>query len=304
MNLLDALLRPSELAPAQSVGDWWRHQQQLLTPARATADIALLGGHRADRLAWAFASGYHAALLRLLPDAPRDRRLALCVTEAGGAHPKVLNTILWRDGEQLRLRGEKSFVTLGSFAERLLIIASEGEDEDGRKRLRAVWVDAGAEGVEVEDLPAFPIVPEIPHALVRLQDAPVSPQAVLAGDAWSQVVKPFRTVEDIHVNAALVGFLLNMGSQNRWPGSLIERLLALALSLRALAEAPPERPETHLALAGALELARSLLGEADWSAVGEDIRERWARDQALLRVASKAREARRAAAWEAVAHEE
>lgn len=301
MTLFEALLRQNELPPARSVGDWWQHQQSLMRPEWATADIALLGGHRADRLAWAFASGYHAALLRMLPDSPRDRRLALCVTEAGGAHPKALQTTLWRDGDQLRLRGEKSFVTLGSFAERLLIIASEGEDEQGRKRLRAVWVDSQAEGVEVEDLPAFPIVPEIPHALVRLHDAPVSAPAVLAGDAWTRVVKPFRTVEDIHVNAALVGFLLNIASQYRWPASLIERLLSLALSLRALAEAPPDRPETHLALAGALELARALVAETDWSAVDEGSRELWTRDQALLRVASKAREARRVAAWEAIA---
>lgn len=297
MSLFDALLRVSDVGPTPGIGDWWR--REVARTERSTAALALLGGHAADRLAWAFASGYRAALLRVAPGAPRDRRLALCATEAGGAHPREMNTRLARDGDTWRLDGEKGFVTMGSFAERLLTIASCGEDGDGRKVLRAVWVDADADGVTIEDLPALPMVPEIPHAVVRFVGARVGGGAILAEDAWIGLVKPFRTVEDIHVHAALTGWLLRLSAAHRWPESARERLLAHTHTLCGLAEAPPDDAATHLALAGALTSGQALLTELEpcWRLVDPDTREMWERDRGLLRVASKAREARREAAW-------
>ena len=61
-----------------------------LPPRRA--EQALLGGFDADRVGWAFASGYQAALRALLPELPADAVAAFCVTEESGNRPRDIHT--------------------------------------------------------------------------------------------------------------------------------------------------------------------------------------------------------------------
>ncbi len=49
-------------------------------------EAAVRGGARADRVGYAFAAGYQAALRALFPLAPGQLG-SLCATEAHGAHP-------------------------------------------------------------------------------------------------------------------------------------------------------------------------------------------------------------------------
>jgi hypothetical protein len=72
---------------------------------------------------------------------------------------------------------------------------------------------------------------------------------------------------------------------------------------RALAGEEPLAPATHVALAGLLAQAKRALERMDscWSLVDEGTRTRWERDRAILGVAGKARDARRDAAWRALA---
>ena len=83
------------------------------------------------------------------------------------------------------------------------------------------------------------------------------------------------------------------------PRDVVERLLALAVAVRAAALADAKLPITHAVIAGAFELvAREVAAvEALWSASPDDEWQRWQRDRALLQVAGKAREARRDKAW-------
>src|SRR5690349_23846938 len=55
--------------------------------------------------------------------------------------------------------------------------------------------------------------------------------AILPGDGYSQYVKPFRTVEDIHVQAAVLSYLMREGQRLGWPQGWIERLSALLAAL-------------------------------------------------------------------------
>jgi alkylation response protein AidB-like acyl-CoA dehydrogenase len=264
----------------------------------APIDRGMAGGFAADRLGLAFAAGYQAALEALVPGAPGEAR-ALCATEEGGAHPRAIRTTLERDTEgRLWIRGRKRWATLATEAEALLVVASVGTDAAGRNRLRIARVPARAEGVRIAPMPATPFAPEIQHAEIEI-DAAVEEDAVLEGDGYDMYLKPFRTLEDVHVHGATLGYLVGVGRRSGWPEAALERLAAAIVGAQAIAAAPPEAPETHAALAGLLALTRDVAGDAAlWERVAPEERARWARDQGLLAVAGRAREARRARAWE------
>ncbi|MCA9606049.1 MAG: acyl-CoA dehydrogenase [Myxococcales bacterium] len=262
---------------------------------RPPAEAALVLGTVADRLGWAFAGGYLAALNALLPDRDPSRTAALCATEAAGVHPKAIATS-FADGA---VDGEKTFVTLAGAAEDLLVLAKEGEDPEGRPRLVLVKVDAAAPGVARTTLPATPFVPEIEHASVRFDGAPATR---LPGDGWADYVRPFRTVEDIHVHLSALAFAVAHGRRHdavRPP--VVEIALAQITALSQLATEDPSSPATHLALAAVIDASAGVIDGVDLDALPEDERARWQRDRALFGVAGKARAQRRARAWERLA---
>jgi hypothetical protein len=146
---------------------------------------------------------------------------------------------------------------------------------------------------------AAPFIPEIPHAEITLDRVAVTAADLLPGDGYDNYVKPFRTIEDIHVHAALLGYLVGVAQRRAFARDVIERLLALAVAIRGAALADPKSPTTHVALAGMFALvAREVAAiEALWAPSPDDEWQRWQRDRALLQVAGKARDARRDKAW-------
>jgi acyl-CoA dehydrogenase len=128
----------------------------------------------------------------------------------------------------------------------------------------------------------------------------VADDELLPGDGYDDVLKPFRTIEDTHVLAAAVGWAIGVGTTSQWDRGWTERALATLASLRAIGQAEPSSPSTHLALAGALDLAHSLLSGAAWDRAPESTRRRWERDRPLLDVARQVRAARLEAAWRAM----
>jgi alkylation response protein AidB-like acyl-CoA dehydrogenase len=251
---------------------------------------AVVGGARADRAGHAFAIGYTAALEALAG----DTRAAFCVTEDGGNHPRAIETRLV-DG---RVTGTKRWATLADRAAHLLVVARDGTDPAGRPRLRVVRVPRDAPGVTLE-LSVAAFVPEIAHARVTLDGAAGE---VLPGDGYADYVKPFRTVEDIHVHAALVGYWFGAARQRGFAHALLEQLAMSAAALVALAGEDARAPATHVALGGALAASAALVGEleAAWTNAPDEEWTRWQRDRAILQVAGKARGERLARAWEAL----
>jgi alkylation response protein AidB-like acyl-CoA dehydrogenase len=255
----------------------------------------------ADGVAGAFLSGYRAALARLIPNLPAGRAVCLCATESAGAHPRAIATRLEPDGDGFRVTGRKQWVTGGPLADLLLVVASTGVDATGKNRLRLVQVDARAPGVTIEPMPPTPFVPEIPHAQVALDRVRVAADALLPGDGYDRYLKPFRTVEDIHVHAAVLAFLLAAAVRRDLPRPLRDELAAALVLARALAGAAPLAAETHVALAGALAQAQRLAAQVRAALPAEDsLGPLLDRDLPLLQVAGKARAARIEAAWAAL----
>lgn len=298
-RLLHHLLEtPPAAAPCPSVAAFRVRSAALLAGFPHTVDRAAVAGFHADRLGYAFAGGYQAALERLLPDLG-PLRASFCATETGGAHPSAVATQLAFRPGGATLTGHKAFATLATEAEVLLVVASEGRRADGRNRLRLVHVPADAPGLTIRPLDPLPFAPEIPHAAVDLAAVPVAAAAIREGDGYTRYLKPFRTIEDVHVMAAVAGHLVATARAHGWPEDFVESLLAVLLALRALGDEDPLDPAVHIALAGALaDLQRAVaLADPWWDSAPAPLRDRWRRDRPLLDVAGTARRKRRDAAW-------
>ncbi len=288
-------------AECRDVAEWWPRFREAAQTWRNPMDRAIAAGFRADRVGWAFASGYQAALHALFPGVPEDRIAALCVTETEGNSPKAIKSLLRKQGDGWVLHGAKRWTTLGPDGALFFVAARDADVAGERPALRVARVAADSPGVHVETMPPTKFVPEVPHARLRFEDVRLPDDALLPGDGYDEYVKPFRTVEDLHVHAAIIAYLVREARRLAWPNPWIERTAAHLHTLRALAAEDRDSPATHVALAGALAVGDGLLAEADthWDAAGGDAASnRWKRDRELFKVAAAARVQRTARAWE------
>lgn len=282
-----------DLTDLESVWQGYRNARDAgSNPFRAAAKVA----SEVDRLGLAFAAGYSAALETLVPGVALP--CALCVTEVDGAHPRAIQTALTaaEGGSGYTLNGSKSFVTFGDRARTLVIAARVGQQPDGRPELAVVRIPSDREGVLVQELPPIPFVPEVPHARVEFQNVVVDASERLSGDGYLRYVKPFRTVEDIHVYGSALAYLLGLAKRTKAPSDLLTELRAAIATLDGLREGPPLDPNIHVALHAVIQDAARLLStdsfSSVWDAAPEEERLRWERDRKLLQVANSAREAR------------
>jgi alkylation response protein AidB-like acyl-CoA dehydrogenase len=301
--LIACLQAPPQARTITQVADWWRVWQSLNSPEASPAALAIAGGFAADRVGWAFASGYQAALRALVPDLRHDVLAAFCVTETEGNRPRnIRTTIAPQPDGVLRIDGTKRWTTLGPASSLMLIVgALPASDGAGRAVLRVARVPSPTPGLVLQPMPPTRFVPEVPHAQVLMQDVRVNADALLPHDGYDAYVKPFRTIEDLHVTLAVLAYLLREGRARRWSAAFNEQTVAALSLLSQLADEDARAASTHIALAGALRIAHRLYADALplWAAAGDDpAAQRWQRDAALFEVAGSAREQRAARAWE------
>lgn len=284
-------------APCSDVAAWWPSFRATARTWRNPMDRAIVAGFAADRVGWAFASGYQAALHALFPGAPEDKICALCVTEEEGNTPKAIRTSLIDN----RLNGSKKWTTLGPDGALFFVAARDEAASKERAAIRIARVDSNLPGIRIESMPPTKFVPEVPHARLKFENVAIAEDDLLAGDGYELYVRPFRTVEDLHVHAAVLAYLVREARRLQWPQGWVERSVALLYSLQNLSIANPSTPETHIAVAGALAIGSALRkeGESYWkNAASDPAAQRWERDRDLLKVAGGIREQRTKRAWE------
>ena len=303
--MFEQLLRGSVVAPpCETVAQWWLRHRDLGTSVKDQFGHAIAGGVAADRIGWAFASGYQAALHALFAEAPDERICALCVTEAEGNSPKAIKSSLRKDGNSWLLNGAKRWTTLGPEGSTFFVAARDEIASGERPSIRIVNVSSGVSGLKIQIMPATNFIPEVPHAQLQFENLKIAPTAILPGDGYAMYVKPFRTVEDIHINAAILAYLVREARRLDWPAQWIERTFSLLIVLQELSKEDPSAPQTHIALAGALAIGAGLIAEADglWDKTPADpAAARWQRDRALFGIAARARAARTERAWQRLA---
>ncbi|MGB8330791.1 MAG: acyl-CoA dehydrogenase family protein [Polyangiales bacterium] len=293
-ELLDVLRADACREPEGELERVWNQYQAVRDVGAEPFTAAVLVGSRVDRLGFAFAVGYPAALQHLSPGT--ELPCALCVTEDDGAHPRAMKTTLEAVQNGYALNGSKTFVTFGNLAKTLLVAAKVGSKPDGRPDLALVRIPAGRAGVDLQTLPPTPFAPEIPHARVELRQVEVRETERLPGDGFTQYVKPFRTIEDIHVLGAAIGYLIGVTRRARGSVLLLADLSAALVALDWLRSVPPLDPRAHLVLQGIHQRIVGLVDGAElaqvWEAAPDEERKRWSRDRPLLDVAFRARRAR------------
>lgn len=269
----------------------WRDSFVELPSTGFTIDRAIRAGCKVDRLAYAFAGGYQSAISNLIPQVGSDRISSFCVTEKQGNSPKHIQTSLESWNDEWRLSGRKQFVTCANIADQLVVAASSGKDDNGRNKITMVLISRASPGVNIQEMPALSFVPELSHGIVELSNVPIRPDQVLAGDGFNDYVKPFRTVEDIHVSGATLGYLYGAARRNEWPTHLIEKILLCLITIRDLATWSPKKAETHLLLGAHQAQVDALCEELipAWENSDHDECARWHRDRKLMEVASSIR---------------
>ncbi|MEX6502279.1 acyl-CoA dehydrogenase [Pseudomonas zhanjiangensis] len=275
------LLQPQARLSAAGLDDWYAALLARLG-SPVPLELAMLGGRLASSPGLAFFAGYQAALRALWPSAPWTPG-ALCVTENRSTRPADLHTRL----SGLSLSGCKDFVTAAEAADWWLVAARE-EPPQQAPRLAVGVVRQGTPGVRLEALPALALMPDIGHARLHLDGAHCER---LPGDGWDAYVKPFRSIEDLHVLSAVGAWLYGVGQESAWPQALQLRLLALLAGCAETARQAPTQAATHVLLAGLFAQMSALDGEleaafaagpASWAAL-------WRRDKGLLGIAATAR---------------
>ncbi|HSX91134.1 MAG TPA: acyl-CoA dehydrogenase family protein [Pseudomonas sp.] len=278
------LLSSQPRLPAARLDEWYASLLARLG-SPTPFELALLGGRLAATPGLAFLAGYQGALRVLWPSAPWTLG-ALCVTENKSTRPADMSTRL----NALALSGRKDFVTAAGSADWLLVAArEEAEGEAARLALGVVY--AGAPGLRIEVLPALPLMPDIDHGRLHLDQVHCQR---LAGDGWDDYVKPFRSLEDVHVLSAVSAWLFGVGQDSHWPQNLQLRLLGLLAGCAEVARQCPRAPSGHLLLAGLFAEFASLRDELDaaFAAGPAPWAELWARDKGLLSIANSARRKR------------
>jgi len=268
------------VAATSGLRDWYRSVCDV-APSTDSFSQAVYGGRLATTPGLAFLAGYQAALRALWPDAPPGLG-ALCTTERRKLRPADMTT----RSENGQLSGSKDFVTTGDAAQWLLVSARE-EGAGESPRLGLFVIESTGVGVSLVAGPDLPIVPDIAHGRLSLEQAA---GRRLPGDGWSEYVKPFRTHEDLHVLAALTAWLYGIALPEQWPRPLALRLLGVLAAAAEVARQPANEPATHLLLAALLEQFAALQPEVDralmesqgsWNAM-------WKRDRAVLGIARDA----------------
>ena len=118
----------------------------------------------------------------------------------------------------------------------------------------------------------------------------------MSGDGYLRYVKPFRTVEDIHVYGSAVAYLFGLGKRTSAPVEFLAELVSVLVALESLVRTAPLDPNTHVALHGVSQhLSRLFASDTFagiWDAASAEERGRWERDRKLLEVARSASDAR------------
>ncbi len=282
------LLGPLHRLSEPTAPDHWFAELQ----SRCSGDsfeLAVLGGRLAITPGYAFLAGYQAALRRLWPDAPVGLG-ALCATENRKLLPADMQTRV----DELIINGSKDFVIAGCTADWLLVPARD-ETPGDRPRLSLCVVGCDERGVFIEDRPPLPLVPDIAHGRLRLDQAPCRR---LPGDGWDDYVKPFRTLEDLYVLTALASWLYGIGLECGWPQRLQLLLLGVLGGAAEVARLSPTEAATHLLLASLNLQFEALAQELDAALASgpEPWKRLWQRDRAVLQLAHSARSKRQARA--------
>jgi acyl-CoA dehydrogenase len=302
-TLLATLLNfVGERTPCPELAQWlpiWRTVQA----ASANRDpfvASLIAALTADRLAWAFFSGYQGALQSAFPDSIEDGRVgALCVHEAGRKMTEVTTSVEFRD-RILHLHGKKSWALTSIEDLTLLVLARRSDGpQKGPGSLVMVRLPSSAVGVALGHSRPQAVVPELAHSEVCFEAVRLMPEQLVLGDGYAEHAKPFRVLEDIFVTGSTLAYLFAEAQSGDWPTTWRQRCIAAIAMLHACADLDPRDTRAHILVAGSQSFAGDVIRESEnhWQAAQAIAHNRWQRDRPILSLGKEARRQRAIGSW-------
>lgn len=232
----------------------WAEAYNAATKDQAAIDKAIIGGFMSQQFSFTFLAAYQAALENMFPLIAPGKLKAMCVSEAKGAHPKVIETSL----VDHQINGVKTYVTAGSDVEEMLVLCKTNEIIKGRPLLKMVHLSQDKHELQIENF-ELDFMREVKHGKLILNNTQINSSQILAGDGFEQYAKPFRTFEDIFVGASYQAMLLRQAIEHTWEEDVRDRLLLNIYTLKNLLKLAPSDKETHLLLATAEKNFEDLL---------------------------------------------
>jgi len=239
LTVIDWLLSNREYCGAKEFQDFTDFKQDFHSASQDWTDPidrAVIGGFISDRLSFSFWAGLQAGIQSLFPELPVDSVVSFCITEESGSHPRDIKTSLGEagrneDGDALfKLNGEKKFITSACESDILLVAASAGHGADGKNILRMVSMNSDLPGIEMETMDEIKVTPEFSHCYIRFNDVEIHEKHVSGEDAFTEYMKPFRTVEDIYVLTAVLSCLFSTACRYDWPRGVKEDIIGLLIT--------------------------------------------------------------------------
>ena len=311
-NIIDWLLSSKkDISDSEinNIDQWQTLIKPVISPSTSSIDRAIIGGFLADRMAYAFLSGYENALQKHFTILPDQSLAAFCVSEKGGSRPKAMKTTLTlnRDVETYTLNGQKSFVTCADEAQYLIIAATLTEQEQNkadiegttRPNIKLALIEANASGLTVTNSKELPFIPEIRKGSLVLENVKVRAENILPGDGYTNYVKPFSCVEGVYIMAATSAFLFRLACLFDWPNSLQEQILSTLLMVKQLDEGDMSSPATEIMVSGAKAQLKQITETSKplWSKLPEQHHQRLLRDGGMLLMSDKNHLTRLERAW-------
>ncbi|MEA2102659.1 MAG: acyl-CoA dehydrogenase family protein [Thermodesulfobacteriota bacterium] len=147
---------------------------------------------------------------RYLPSLAHGKTIpCLAISEpSGGAHPARMNTTANQKGDYYILNGEKTMLTNAPIADLFLVIAITKESGD-RREFTAFIIDRDTPGLSLTKKTMLDFLRPSVHGGIILKDCKVTDKNILGkkGQAYTDIVRPFRGIEDTFIASALAGAL-------------------------------------------------------------------------------------------------
>jgi hypothetical protein len=305
-SLLDTLLaRDFAGSDCYVLAEWlpvWRAEQEPYAE-RGPFVCAVAASLRADRLAWAFFSGYQAAIQSAFADWVQPGSVhAFCVNESGRRLTDI-SSALHKESGHVFLRGSKSWV-LANVADLTLFVLARISDgpPKGPGSLAVVRLNLQTEGVLSGPPRPQAVVPELPHTDVCFDAVVLEPEQVVRGDGYSDHAKPFRTREDVFVTGCVLAYLLAQARSGSWPTRWCQKCIAAISGLYSCSRLDLQDDRTHILVAGVLSLAGEVIRESDtlWLDHQATAFGCWRRDYPLLSQGKDARRQRATSSWDRI----
>ncbi|WP_396587276.1 acyl-CoA dehydrogenase family protein [Bermanella sp. R86510] len=276
---------------ASQFANWEAFESHVLTSSGLAFEKFIELAFRTQNLSQAFALGYHYAIQQLAPNLPTSQWAAMCVTEPTGQHPKELRTLVTEQGV---VNGYKSFITHGSKAGLLIVIARLPESEiDIKSQLRAVLVVTQENGPSFKRNAPLGILPDVYHGEASFENVQGK---LMPGDGHSDYSKPFRLIEDQCMVLSFTSHVLSKAHQLNLSQSLQGQCLALLRDMYEVkvnldAVETISLNDKHQRFQKIAKLFESELDKN--SAYGKQ----WCVDKKIFELADSARQARLNKAW-------